>query len=497
MTAKVTYNNKYLRPAPFVNIETNVERYDNGDISNVTYRINIDGWILANQGSPTSSGVFGDFGPEICENIPVTGWTNSILRKSCSIQDLFGEDYKELCLGNQGYSGNITAYPRLISYSLDTSDENAQYAKYSVELEADDLLCGGMSIRPSGSDSCIRSYDEDWEFSYDRTNTTSDLGYNRIFEISHNISANGRPQIVGGVVTKTAAQCAKEFVCERMSHGLGSPLPENCTLPSIYNASTKKRNYVDIHTVNELAGLYTVSESWIYTSGDTTNNYTLSLSTSESEGYDAVTIDGAITGYECRVSGYVTESAFTNAKLEWQSMTASSGFRNIAETVTGLTLDPQSESSTIGFNSFTGVIDYSYSYKERPVRLIPSAKFEKITPQNNWEEDLMTTVTILDQGELVQKLNNSSYKAPSTTLGIDVVYENGLVTHPYGPRFHSGLAAEIQSVVDTYHPSGFVVSGSGLFNNILVESQTEDWDRNTGAYSYSVTWKYNYASICS
>lgn len=520
MSAKVTYDDNRILPTPFPSISKEIETYDNGEISNVKWTITLTGHLIANMGSPKTTGVYGDFTADDCENIPSEEWTSAITQKWCILSDLFCDFYKEICIGNGGVLHNITAYPRLVSMDLDTSDQNAHYAQYTIVLEADTIYCDGTEVnpRPSGMD-CIKNFDETWDFSYDRNNITQDFGDNRVFSISRTLSAVGIPQITTGTVTKTAYNCAKDYVCGKLTYGTGaeSEIPDNCMgLPSFIDLN-KQRNYSDSHSSNVLGGSYSVTEEWVYSSGDYTEEYNVSHDKSINEACDTVSISGSFNGYDCRQNGSVILSAFEAAKSGFDEL-SESGLLSRAESIAGIVLDPNSESSSISYNKNTGVVNYDYTFKQRPDRYITVSKYEDITLSNNWDEDVVSTVLILGKGEFVKKNNTVGYKALSTSLDIDlvfpceteIIYDSGEEPDPtginsnfsiddippYGPRFNPKIALQIQSVVNVYNPANVTLGGSAVFDNVSVESQNENWNRQSGSYSYSCTWTYNYAGIC-
>lgn len=498
MSAKVTYNGEYLIPVSTINFDLNIERAENCDVLDANYSIVIDGYLLAQKGSPQSGGNFGNFGNSICEDIDQTGWTSSILSKYCALECLFADDYKLLCWGNEG-GKVLEAYPKLISMSLDTS-ENPQYGRYTINLEAPDVGCCGASIKPSGTE-CIASYDESWGFTairdavYQVANSgpQTQITDNRIFEVSHDISANGKPLMQSGVVQKTAVECAKDFVCSRASFGSPIDIPATCGIP--YGSGDKFRNYNDSHTINNVAGSYSISESWTFAPQDYIDSYTFSIDNSESDGCISVSIDGDISGYDCRVNGVLQETGFGNATNHYDSLVIADSFKNRCQAVapSGITLDDRLISSSIGLNPNTGNVSYSYQFKQRPIKEVTNAKFESISFASNWEEDIVNRTNLLGRGEYVDKANGAGfYAAASSSLTIDLVYPCELGIGNFGPRFDAGEAAEIQAIVDSYHPSNL----TGVFGNICVESQSESWEKNSGSYNYSVTWVASYSGVC-
>ena len=519
MSAIVSYNGKRLIPAPFVNISVDYTRLDNDEKICAVYTLTLDGYILATKGSPQTTGVWGNFDSDVCESISNDMLTDAIIKKWCHITNCFKVDYYELVIKSSNFAASdiFKCYPKVVSTNLTTDDGNPQYAKYEIVLEANDIICDGVSINPDLVDStCLRSYDESWDFSYVREDFLDDeannfpTGDNRVFQVSHTISAQGAPEVTNAGVVRTGYEVAKDFVCGKITFGdiSSSDVSENCIQQSGLDL-TIQRNYVESHSFSETGATYSITESWIYSKDPYIHNYVVTHDSSNSDGCDTISINGNFTGYDIRKSGSIVNNAFSIAKSGYDEFYSDDKFKEIVEGITDITVSDDLESSSVGYNKFSGTVDYTHTYKQRPAKLVASAKYESVVPTYNWDEDLLYTLTFVEKGEINRKLNTceGAYKLLSTSLDIDLVYPcivpdpsgPGNLTMPIqGPRFETTLAAQIQSVVDQYHPNT-IVDGSGnpRFTNIFVDSQNDNFDRNTGSYNYSVVWKYNYDNACN
>lgn len=486
MSSIVKYNSKYISPISSITINHSMAQNRDGECTNPTSNITLNGYLLTNRGSPTSSGTFGLYGPDDCETIAPEVWLNSLLTKHCALSDLFADNYKELEIGTETGSSSLKAYPRVNEVDINNT-ENPQYFQYTITLEADNIYCGGTALWPTGC-SLIRSYDESWDITYEEGEPTAEYGDNRLFKINHSVSAVGSAIAGTGGLTTPPLTNAKNFVCARLKDV--SAIPVNCV--DNFNYSGELYNYFDSHTMDPVNGSYSVTESWYCTDNPYIENYTIETQGSADQSCPTVSIQGAVRGFERRVNGAVPASGskYYNAKVRFDAF-GETGIFDRAETLSNLDLDPISQSTTISRNIFNGEITYSYNYKKMPTRLLPSAKFEKIALSNNWNEDIYASITILGKGDLIQPVAPAG-RARKTSLSIDAVYPCGTGIGVYGPRYYSPYASELQTVINSYNPTGLPDC-----QYAVVDSQSEDWDRIDGSYKYSITWAWMPTGICT
>ena len=258
MSTTVEYNNKNLVPVSTVSINTTMGSAVTDQCVRPVYNIDINGYLIYNAGSPTTSGTYGYYTAEQCETIDTNNRLNALLAKHCALVELFSENYKELELGTTTGSPNLTAYPKILSVSL-TDTSNASFWTYTISLEAPDLFCSGVSISPTGCDFCIKSYEESWDISYDEAEFLSEYGDNRLFKVSHQVSAVGVGVAGPSGLTVSPYECAKEFICSK--RGANAIIPSVCI--SGFNTSGVLYNYNDSHSIDVANGSYSLSENWI------------------------------------------------------------------------------------------------------------------------------------------------------------------------------------------------------------------------------------------
>lgn len=491
--AKVTYNDNEIAPIEAVSISHDPVHNENGDRINNSYTINIRGKILANRGSPTSAGSFISTGTE-CEVIAETGindanWLESLLAKRCALASLFNTSYQKLSIGTVSTTSDLSCYPQVLGFSVEESD-NPQYWPFTATFLADNLFCGETALDPTGSYR-LRSTSETWEFSFDENNTFSEIGDNRVYSVTHNVSAQGiRSYGSDGGILYSGIDSARLYVLSKV----GSSAQQPIIGISGFDNYTTKYNYADVHSIDLGTSNYSVAETWIYSTGSYLEEYTIESQTSNNKTCPVVSINGTITGLGIRSvgSGDVTTSKYTNAKTFWDSL-GTSGLRSRCESKTGATLYSLPSSTSVSMAPIAGTIAYNYEFNSGPSRSLPEAVWENISVSNTFEEDMFTIIPILGRGELIQTINNSGYyKASKLTLSVDAVYPCNSGINKFGPRYHASTSGSLAALINSYNPI-LAIDGIGY---CVVESQSESWSPYDGAYNRSITWSYAMSGIC-
>lgn len=494
MSTVVKYNNGYLVPVSNVTINHSMSSNVDGECVRPVYNIDINGYLIYNCGSPTTSGTYGLYTAEECEFIDSDQRLNALLAKHCAIGHLFGEQYKELEIGTNVAGSNLTAYPRVVSLSL-SDTTNPSYWQYTVSLEAPDMFCSGVSISPTGCGYDIKSFEESWDISYDESEFLSESGDNRIFRLSHQLSAVGLGVAnSGGLITQPYIS-AKDFVNSKK--GVNAVVPTTCL--DGFSASLPRYNYAESHSIDTANGSYSLSENWVQCTTPYIESYSVEIQEGSDTACPTVSIQGAIKGLEVRVSGVVpaTGSKYYNASTRWAEIESATGYLANAEEMSGYDLNPYPLNGSVGKNRYTGEITYNYTYRNGNFRFLPSAKFEHITFGSNWGEDILAELQPVGGGAILHGINyNSSgvalgHKIIKNNLVINAVYPCGTGISRKGPRFTTPYSGEIQAVIDYYNPTG----EPGV-QFVGVESQNENWVPFDGSYSYNITWAIQESSGC-
>lgn len=495
MSSLSKYNNSFLVPISTIGINQTFGSNVDGQCVRPTYSIDLNGYLIYNAGSPTSSGTFGNYTADQCETIDSNERLNSLLAKHQALSVLFSENYKELELGTTTGSPNLKAYPRVVSISL-TDTSNPSYWTYTINLEADNLYTSGVPIFPTGCSGCVKSFEESWSINYDENEVISEYGDNRLFKIEHQLSAVGVGIAGTGGLTTSPYLCAKNFVCSK--RGSNAVVPTTCI--EGFSCTGTQYNYFESHNVDIAGGSYSLTESWICHTGTYVETYSVETQESSDVACPTVSIQGSVRGFETRVSGVVDSgsSKYARAKARWDTMVATSGPLITAETISGYDLNEYPTQGTVGYNKLNGEITYSYSYRNQQHRYIPSAKFEKIDFSNNWGEDVLAELQPIGGGGILHGINyNSSgivmgHKLLKANLGINCVFPCGTGISRKSPRFTEPYASEIAAVVAYYNPTG---DASSYF--VGVESQNESWSPADGSYTYQIGWSIMQTGTCT
>lgn len=479
--AIIKYDFSNIEPIEAVSVSYNPVFTDAGEKISSSYSISLRGKLLAKMGSPNSSGIFVEPGStcDVIEETGETNWIKSLITKKCALEGLFSNSYRKLSIGTSTSPDHLTCYPKVESFSCDESD-NPQYWPFSVTLTSDNMFCSGVPAEPTGTR--LRTVSESWDFAYEHENVNASGGDNRIYTVSHSVSAQGVNIFdSSGNITKSGLDGAREYVASKIGANAVAPQLAISGLDSY----TNKYNYVDSHSSSINDQTYSVSETWTYSNDPYKEEYTVDSSTDTSRACPNVTINGTINGFETRdfANGEVLTSKYANALNFWNSIKAS-GVRLRGEAATGFTLYNTPNVTTVGVSPLTGTITYNYQYHGGRSRRLSSASWENISVSNNFGEDIFATIPILGGGELIQKINTTGNKANKTSLSIEAIYPCDLSIGAFGPRSDTALAAELQSAVNDFMPS---LNISGV-NYQVVESQSENWNEYDKLYSYNVSW---------
>ena len=489
--AKIIYNSGHLAPIEAVSISYEPVFNENGDRLSSNYNITIKGKLLASKGSPTSSGTF-PYPGSTCDIIAETGisetnWTESLLRKRCAVNNLFKDDYKKLTIGTQTAESDLTCYPKVVNISFEESD-NPQYWPFNVTFNTDNLFCNGTPIESTGYK--LRTVSETWDFNYDDSVVNGISGDNRIYNVSHSVSAQGlRTYNASGVLLSSGVDAARDYVKGKI--GVMAIQPQLAI--SGFDNYSKKYNYVDTHSIDTINNSYSVTENWIYSTGSHIEEYTIESRTDSARTCPTVSINGTISGYAERslASGDIVVSKYDNAKNYWDTI-KESGLKNRAEAYTGLTLYTKPYSTSVSIAPVQGTINYSYEFRGGPTRQLTQANWENIQISTNFGEDIYTTVGILGGGEIIQKINTNGNKVYKTSITIDAIYPCSTGMHKLGPRFTSWASGELASLINQYNPS---LSIGGVYYQV-VDSQSESWNYYDSNYNRSITWVWQTSGVC-
>ena len=479
-----------LIPAPFVTITKEYSKSGSGEIIGKVYRLTLNGTIVAYMGSPKSDGSFHTTsGYPANENIAADSRLASIQRKQEAIRYLFSAEGQKLEIQSADGSASVKCYPRVIDINF---PEGLWYEKceYTINLECDELD-GGSLFEQDDFSNFISDASESWSIETNEEHAET-IGVPKTYVLSHNVSANGKRSYNDSGLIKEAWEHAKTWVLSKLGYDPTMITSSGVlNLPSYYSGYNHSRG----ENTDQQGGSYSVTETWVLSSGNATETFSVRASDSLTNPYKVVNIEGTVTGYDqTNTDLSVLISKWTNAQnkfvsasgLAWTRAKQFSGYTN-------LNILPNTQ--TFGYNPIQGNITYDFEYDTRPINLIEHARAETITVGDNVGGDHFATVFVLGRtkGPVLQDLGTR--QASVRTLNIEL-----LVTPPTystrdtatiqdifinsNPINNSTYSTDINRVIDAVNPinNGFSVS--------LQDQPQITWDAKNGNFSYSTAFTY-------
>jgi len=171
MPIRITDSNdqlNYLIPAPFVNINKTFDKQGDGEIIGSRYTITLTGTLIADRGSPKSTGAFITNGTDALEDLDADGdvndepeslWYKSLQNKQKALMNLFSKEqegaYLEVIHPADDGTAGFSAFVKFDSIDLPGHVPGNPYkTEYSINLTADYI------IGPTGTNSDDK---DDWE----------------------------------------------------------------------------------------------------------------------------------------------------------------------------------------------------------------------------------------------------------------------------------------------------------------------------------------------
>ncbi len=474
----VLYNNDAVIPAPLVEINRGFDKSANGEIIGQRFTISLNGTLIATRGSPNSVGVFYNGpGDAPIEVLDTDAKLKAIFQKQEALRELFSQEghILEFTTWN-GYQG-LTCQPRILNISFPQGIW-VEVCPYTITLETDQI--NGL-VLPSGEigfDEKLVDANESWALEF------ADQGENEnqtnIFRLTHNLSAVGKRYYdpnVGtgpGSLQREPWEHARLWCQRRLGIDNNRILSSGTlNLPSYYQGFNHSRG----ENVDKQGGSYSIQETWVVSSGDAIEDFTIESRQSQLQGITVVSIQGQIQGLETRDSDF----ALINTKYQAASGKFNSVLNSLisrAQNYAGLAVNPTPLELSIARNPINGVISYSYTYDTRPSNCIAGAKSESIQIIDNHPTDIFAIIPILGRaaGPILQSINTISEK--SRTLSIEAVMTP---ISGCGISALTGAKPNVQGLIDLVRP---------VANQVFVSQNGESWDVKNARYSRNVSWVY-------
>lgn len=458
--SRVNYQNSRLIPAPQVQFSKSYFTSDDGTKIGSAWNIQISGTIVAFKGSPTSVGVFHTIsGFPADETVAENQRLGSILRKQQAIRDLFSEDGHSLEWQSEDGTAPIKCNPRVTGIEF---QQGIWYdrCEYTISLTAQTLYSSGLPVGEDGSlDQQIESASESWSIeSSDEPVSTS---VNRIYRVGHTVTAKGSRLYDNSGGSTAGYVQAKAWVVARLGMDasiLSASMVGNLSGLGMYN-SLRSEN------IDEVAGSYSVTESWVLSASAATETFDINTTTSLADGLTRVTVDGTITGYDTPAS-----SKYANAIAKYASISP----LGLAASYSGVgNLKAIPVSTSVAKNPITGVIRYTNEYDNRPNNLISGARTESITISDSMPTQFVVPIFVLGRaaGPVLQNLNTSRERR--RTVSIEAV-----MTLPAGGVFTASPRGQCEGIANNHRPPG----------TAFEDENNDSWDIKNGRYTFTRSW---------
>lgn len=467
-----SYDGKKIIPAPRLSLSKVILRTADGEKLGAYWEGSIVGELVAFAGSPDSDGDFWtNTGYPANENIVTNGRLGSLLRKQEALRELFSDDYHSLEVQSADGSPPMKMNPRITGINF-PDGQWFNTTPYTINFVADFIYINGI---PDGEDGeeYVSDASESWSVETDES-LLEGAGL-RTYRLTHSVSATGRRivdengDLLSGLLPY---QWAKRYVSSRLGIDYTIPFSGNLNIPDYFSGYNHARN----ENIDELAGNYSVQESWILASGTAVEEFSVSSRTSALDNAVSVTVDGTITGFEQRTAnlGLVT-TKFSNAETKFAQVSGIILTR--AQTYIGTTLNILPLSTTIGRNPYVGTISYNYEYDNRPSNIITEALSESISVQDRNNEDVIATIPIPGRqaGPILQNINTKQEKTRSLSVELVMPFPTGSVSDRLSQK------PDVSSISDGVRPDA---------QQVYQIENGESWDIKTGRYSLNRTWIY-------
>lgn len=406
----------------------------------------------------------------------------------------------------------------------------------------------------------ISDFSENWALEVDESQgETVDLSDNNIgaaYRITHNISATGKDHyspLPGGneVVRLKAWESAKKFVQARLAlnpadandvivnerinqsiqgypnqtgiyadgtlFSQSSPLPNfmgkigagTLDLIQQYNGY----NHVRTENIDETAGTYNVSETWLLASGVAYETYSMSITSDNGNPFVRVSINGNIKGLSrlaansVRYGGMNPSGMDTTPNLKTKHESALEYYNKIsgngafgvgsliykrANNQTPVQLNSQPLSISLGSNKHTGEITYALEFDNRPTNIISNTISETINVQDTYPGDLFSVIPVIGrpEGPILQYIGGrTEYKRDiSINLIMDytkIPYGNGRPLILSKPSVNEPTATELANLLLELSPA----KEPGI-RKYFINPPSESWEPKTGSYSFNISFTY-------
>jgi hypothetical protein len=504
---------------------------------------------LSSRDKPPRQQIIYGTNPNIVQN---TKPASALLSKQRALRALFAQDGQKVVISDilDNAGATVVCYPRTVSIDF-TEGQYITKCEYTIVLEADYLLRGlfdddqllvdyegtfansGVrgtdvtiqTLLDSQDTAFIETYSEDWGLEADDQAGES-LDNPITYRISHSLNATGKT-VYGpdglnynfnngpnNVINIPAWEQAKRFVQKKLANG-GSGLPYPNIMGQIGSgtvdllSSYGGYNHIRTEQINVTDGTYSVTENWILASGKSTETYNMSTSTSSTDPFVTVQIDGNIKGLRNISPVYgsglgdpafnAVSGAYANALSKYNQISNSGKFGltsdvyKRANNLVAVELNSQPVSVSLGTNQYNGEITYSLSFNNRPTNIISGVIAESIQVNDTYPGDIFAIIPVIGRatGPILQSIGGRTEYKRDVSINLTMDYTK----IPYGdkrntlilkkPSLVEPTASQIAGLINELSPKG----EPGV-RKYFISPPTESWSPKEGTYSFNISWTY-------
>ena len=371
----LSYDGKKIIPAPLVTVNKQYTKSSDGKKIGTLFNISLQGTLIPFRGSP--SGNYTSLDLAFWDQ---TGYPpdeifsgnnedfNHILRKQEAIRFLFSNDGRSLEWQPSGGQPVVKCNPRISTINFGEGTW-ADKCTYNIDLQSDWIYISSLS--PSGLEDnfevqLLQDAQEEWSFQ-------ETVGFNGVvYSVSHTITAKGivgydelgnQYSISGELPGGEAWQHAKQW-CDSRAIGV---IDSNIMYSSIGFSGWIGGSYTKSTNVDERGGNYSITETWVLSSGNTFIEKDFSVNRDIDGDVTSVVYNGRIFGLENgeRAGG---DQAIINAKSAIPSdAAAKTETENILTGLLGTyVLGTSPSQKNISINVKEGVVSFSFTWSADP-----------------------------------------------------------------------------------------------------------------------------------
>ena len=515
--AFVAYNGTQLVPSPFITVDKQYQKSDDGTNLGTLFNITLEGHIVA-----TGAAQVMDL------NAGITG----IDARQDEFRNIFNTDGQLLeisCGSTILWSG----YPRINNITFDRSNDNwTVKIPYTVNLELD---IEGLDEDSALAPPYIESASENWQLEFiDEINTfdinlagvvnqeetwyethsglahTTYYGVDsnpHVLRLTHSVQAKGKRHYTTGNLDLPAWQQARNYVVPLL--GYDADKVESSGVFNLTTTNFDPFNHARANIIDELAGTFSVTETFMIKNtglttaptGDATEDFEVTVNRQANNALTVVSIRGTIQGLDTRTYGTnpddfsVTKTRYAGAsgyfddvrpRLFSRAQVLSQGTGDGSTRV----LNPIALNDTVATNPSRGTITYSYDFNDRPCFFIDDVNVlsEVVTINDSNPTNVFAQLVVLGRraGPILQELTTTTASTRDVSIELFVRPSGG----PSG--CNSIIAALSQKPTVAVEALLCTLETELVDNNTQVfkHRDTESYDVTIGRYSRQVGWTY-------